>query len=66
MKTGRCRRAGMAALVVDESFDLEAFGAYVADHCPRYSRPLFLRFEERLETTATYKHVQIQRGDIRL
>jgi len=56
----------MAALVVDESFDLEAFGAYVADHCPRYSRPLFLRFEERLETTATYKHVQIQRGDIRL
>lgn len=37
---------------------LTDFGAYVADHFPRYSRPLFLRFEERLETTATYKHVK--------
>jgi acyl-CoA synthetase (AMP-forming)/AMP-acid ligase II len=51
-------RAGMAALVVDDAFNLEAFGAYVADHFPRYSRPLFLRFEERLEITATYRHVK--------
>ena len=51
-------RAGMAALVVDDAFDLEAFGAHVRESLPRYSRPLFLRFEDRLETTATYKHVK--------
>ena len=51
-------RAGMAAVVVDDRFDREAFSAYVTNNLARYSRPLFLRFEERLETTASYKHVK--------
>jgi fatty-acyl-CoA synthase len=48
-------RAGTAALVVDERFDLAEFRADVARRLPAYARPVFLRLLQRLETTGTFK-----------
>jgi fatty-acyl-CoA synthase len=48
-------RAGMAALVVDEGFDLAAFGEHVGRELPAYARPLFLRILPQLDTTGTFK-----------
>jgi fatty-acyl-CoA synthase len=48
-------RAGMAALVVGEDFDLAAFAAHVQAGLPPYARPLFVRLLPYLETTGTFK-----------
>lgn len=49
-------RAGMAALVVDENFDIDRFRAEIEVALPPYARPLFLRLSQTLEVTETYKH----------
>jgi fatty-acyl-CoA synthase len=49
-------RAGMAALVVDESFDPAAFAKFVEADLPAYAQPLFLRLQPRIDTTGTFKH----------
>jgi fatty-acyl-CoA synthase len=48
-------RAGMAALVVDEHFDLEVFRAHVAAQLPSYARPVFVRLVPALDLTGTFK-----------
>ncbi len=49
-------RAGMAALVVDDSeFDLEVFREHLASRLPDYARPLFLRIVSAIELTGTFK-----------
>ncbi len=48
-------RAGMAALVVNGEFDLEAFRAVVAGRLPAYARPVFLRLMSSLDSTGTFK-----------
>jgi fatty-acyl-CoA synthase len=48
-------RAGMAALVVDDTFDIKAFGAHVAQELPAYAQPLFVRILPSIETTGTFK-----------
>jgi len=48
-------RAGMAALVVDESFDLAAFQAEVQTGLPTYAQPVFLRLQPHMDTTGTFK-----------
>jgi fatty-acyl-CoA synthase len=48
-------RAGTAALVVNEDFDLAAFHAEVASRLPPYARPVFLRLLTTLEATGTFK-----------
>ena len=48
-------RAGMAALVVDEHFDVGLFRAHVAAQLPVYARPVFLRLVPALDLTATFK-----------
>jgi fatty-acyl-CoA synthase len=48
-------RAGMAALVVDSSFDLGAFRAAVVAALPGFARPLFLRLRPSLDITGTFK-----------
>lgn len=53
--TGHDGRAGMAALVVEESFDLAAFREYLGARLPNYARPLFLRIRSEIETTGTFK-----------
>jgi fatty-acyl-CoA synthase len=49
-------RAGMAALVVTEGFDLDALRRHVAACLPGYARPVFLRICAELATTTTFKH----------
>ena len=50
-------RAGMAALVVDSvaNFDFAAFNDFLATRLPDYARPLFLRFQDHLDITSTFK-----------
>jgi acyl-CoA synthetase (AMP-forming)/AMP-acid ligase II len=50
-------RAGMAALVLapGTAFDPASFRAHVDRVLPKYARPVFVRLEETLETTATLK-----------
>jgi len=51
-------KAGMAALIVDDAFDLEAMHAHIHAELPVYARPLFLRIyrEDPAEhTTGTFK-----------
>jgi fatty-acyl-CoA synthase len=48
-------RAGMAALVVDERFDLGVFRAHVAAQLPAYARPVLVRLVPALDLTGTFK-----------
>jgi fatty-acyl-CoA synthase len=48
-------RAGMAALVVDDRFDLAAFQAAVQATLPAYAQPVFLRLQQHMDTTGTFK-----------
>ena len=48
-------RAGMAALVVDERFDLVALRSQIEARLPEYARPLFLRLRREMEVTETFK-----------
>src|SRR5580692_4637750 len=47
---------GMAALVVDGTLDLPELRQHLARMLPSYARPLFLRIQERIAVTATFKH----------
>jgi fatty-acyl-CoA synthase len=48
-------RAGMAAIVADERFDLSALDAHLATCLPEYARPVFLRVLNEIEMTDTFK-----------
>jgi fatty-acyl-CoA synthase len=48
--------AGMAALVVDGTLDLAELRKHLARVLPAYARPLFLRIQDRIAVTATFKH----------
>jgi fatty-acyl-CoA synthase len=48
-------RAGMAALVVADTFDLAMFHRAVAERLPSYARPVFVRLLPELEATGTFK-----------
>lgn len=48
-------RAGMAALVVDERFDVSAFHRHVTQFLPGYAVPVFLRLVRGLAATGTFK-----------
>jgi fatty-acyl-CoA synthase len=56
---GQEGRAGMAALVIDEKFDMEKFRIYMAKRLPDYARPLFVRLRNEIEVTATFKHKKV-------
>jgi fatty-acyl-CoA synthase len=56
MIPGTDGRAGMAALVVADDFDLAALRRHIDTSLPTYARPVFLRVRSELETTATFKH----------
>ncbi len=49
-------RAGMAALVVDDRFDMSTLRAQIESRLPAYARPLFLRVSNRIEMTDTFRH----------
>jgi fatty-acyl-CoA synthase len=48
--------AGMAALVIDGTLDLPELRNHLARLLPSYARPLFLRIQDRIAVTATFKH----------
>jgi len=51
-------RAGMAALVIQENFDLEAFHEFLDARLAHYARPVFLRIRNEIETTGTFKQTK--------
>ncbi len=48
-------RAGMAALVVTEAFDLQTLRRMLSARLPAYARPVFVRLLSALEVTGTFK-----------
>ncbi len=50
-------RAGMAAIVPENiaGFDLAALRTHLKAHLPDYARPLFLRLQDHLDITGTFK-----------
>jgi fatty-acyl-CoA synthase len=48
-------RAGMAAIVVDDRFDLRDFGDHLARRLPAYACPVFVRICTILDNTETFK-----------
>ncbi len=56
---GREGRAGMAAIVCTGSYDLAALYAHLRASLPDYARPLFVRIQDRIDVTATFKQRKI-------
>jgi fatty-acyl-CoA synthase len=52
---GHDGRAGMAAIVVAESFDFKRLAAHLTRRLPPYAHPLFLRISASLDSTETFK-----------
>jgi fatty-acyl-CoA synthase len=48
-------RAGMAAIVVDDRFDLRELGDHLARRLPPYACPVFVRICKTLDNTETFK-----------
>ncbi|MCZ6852880.1 MAG: long-chain-acyl-CoA synthetase [Gammaproteobacteria bacterium] len=58
-------RAGMAAITLNDNtqnLDVEAFSHYVANELPPYARPVFLRLQQDIDVTGTFKMLK---GDLR-
>ena len=53
-------RAGMAAIVIDDRFTLDAFADHLVSRLPVYARPLFLRISHSVDTTETFKQKKHQ------
>jgi acyl-CoA synthetase (AMP-forming)/AMP-acid ligase II len=56
--SGQGGRAGAAALRVDESFDWDTLAEFVKEHLPSYSWPYFVRLEDELPMTGSFKLVK--------
>jgi fatty-acyl-CoA synthase len=53
-------RAGMAAIVIDDRFDLENFARHLARRLPTYAQPVFIRISTALDATETFKQKKQQ------
>ena len=53
-------KAGMASLVTAPSFDIEALVAHLEEYLPSYARPIFLRFQQQIEATSTFKQRKVE------
>ncbi|MGJ4941513.1 long-chain-acyl-CoA synthetase [Bradyrhizobium sp. HKCCYLS1011] len=53
-------RAGMAALVIDQRFDLAVFAIELARRLPAYAQPVALRITTSLDATETFKQKKQQ------
>lgn len=49
-------KAGMATLVAAHQLDLAAFRKHLMDRLPPYARPVFLRLQDDIEVTGTFKY----------
>jgi fatty-acyl-CoA synthase len=52
-------RAGMASVNCGEDFEIEAFGAYAIANLAGYQRPIFLRLQNEMRITVTFKHQKV-------
>jgi len=52
-------RAGMAAVVTNEEFDLDALDRIVEEGLASYARPIFIRILPQMEITETFKHRKV-------
>jgi fatty-acyl-CoA synthase len=50
--------AGMATIVAEDALDFSELCKHLARRLPSYARPLFLRVKDRIEVTATFKHMK--------
>ena len=48
-------RAGMAAIVVDGTFRLDALRRHLRERLPHYARPVFVRLCDAVQVTSTFK-----------
>jgi fatty-acyl-CoA synthase len=53
-------RAGMAAIVVNDRFDLVEFAGHISRRLPPYACPVIVRFSTELEATETFKQKKQQ------
>ncbi|XP_070817886.1 long-chain fatty acid transport protein 2-like [Chaetodon trifascialis] len=55
-------RIGMAALKLKDSMDFDSKAAYqhVKNHLPSYARPRFIRIQDTLSITATFKQMKVK------
>ena len=53
-------KAGMAALVAAPGFDVEALAAHLEEYLPSYARPVFLRFQQQIAATSTFKQRKVE------
>lgn len=56
-------RAGMAAIVRGEGFDLAALRQCAHQNLPVPARPAFVRLQERIDTTGTFKYRKVDMVD---
>ena len=52
-------RAGMVSLSVDDDFALDGFYDYICNNLADYARPIFLRLQEEIEATGTFKQRKV-------
>ncbi|HEB89238.1 MAG TPA: long-chain-acyl-CoA synthetase, partial [Deltaproteobacteria bacterium] len=52
-------RAGMAAIVTNDDFDIDALGRVVEEGLASYARPIFVRILPQMEITGTFKHRKV-------
>ncbi len=57
--SGRDGRAGMAAITCKGACDLSALHAHLSSNLPDYARPVFLRLQNHLEMTSTFKQKKV-------
>ena len=53
-------RAGMAAITINDSFNMSGLAAHLSNHLPPYAVPLFIRIQEEAETTGTFKFRKVE------
>jgi fatty-acyl-CoA synthase len=51
-------RAGMAAVVTDDEFDISTFRTHLIERLPQYAVPLFIRIRRDLDVTSTLKYTK--------
>jgi fatty-acyl-CoA synthase len=56
---GREGRAGMAAIVCNGRCDLKQLHAHLAANLPEYARPLFVRIQDEIDITGTFKQKKV-------
>jgi acyl-CoA synthetase (AMP-forming)/AMP-acid ligase II len=56
-------KAGMASLNVNDTFDVKQLGRFVLDNFPVYQRPYFVRVQQDMRVTGTFKHQKVAYRD---